>query len=85
MYKNSATSIPMKIETVTTKKFVLTELEAKVIHDLTSQLSKNDVIEMFKDPTGKLMLNGNVDTINEVVYSLFCALDDEFKRCGSKK
>ena len=75
----------MKIETVTTKKFVLTELEAKVIHDLTSQLSKNDVVEMFKNPTGKLMLNGNVDTVNEVVYSLFCALDDEFKACGSKK
>jgi hypothetical protein len=75
----------MKIETVTTKKFVLTELEAKVIHDLTSQLSKNDVVEMFKNPTGKLMLNGNVHIITEVVDSLFCALDHEFKRCGSKK
>ena len=75
----------MKIKTVTTKEFVFNETEAKVIHDLTSQLSKNDVIEMFKNPTGKLMLNGNVDTINEVVYSLFCDLDDEFKKCGSKK
>jgi hypothetical protein len=75
----------MKIKTVTTKEFVFNETEAKVIHDLTSQLSKNDVVAMFKNPTGKLMLNGNVDIINEVVYTLYCALDDEFKACGSKK
>lgn len=75
----------MKIETVTTKKFVLTELEAEVIHDIVSQLSKNDLALMFQNPTGKLMLNGNVDTMNEVIHSMFCALDDEFKRCGSKK
>jgi hypothetical protein len=75
----------MKIETVTTKKFVLTELEAKVVHDIISQLSKNDLTLMFQNPTGELMLNGNVDTMNEVIYSMFCALNNEFKACGLQK
>ena len=75
----------MKIETVTTKKFVLTELEAKVIHDLVSQLSKNNLVKMFSNPTGKLLLNGNVDIINEVTCALYFALNTEFKAGGSKK
>ena len=71
----------MKIETetVTTKKFVLTEIEAKAIYDIISQLSQADVVKMFKNSAGKLILSGNADTINEVVYALFCDLDDEFK------
>ena len=75
----------MKIETVTTREIVLTELEAKVIHDIISQLSKNDLTLMFQNPTGKLMLNGNVDTMNEVIYRMFCVLNDEFKTCGLQK
>ena len=75
----------MKIETVATKKFVLTELEAKVIHDLVSQLSKSNLVKMFKNPTGKLLLNGNVDIINEVICTLYFALNTEFKAGGSKK
>ena len=70
----------MKIETVTTKKFVLTETEAKVIHDIFGQMSKTDLSKLLANSTCRSMFKGGIDAAHEHVYDIFCALNDEFNK-----
>ena len=70
----------MKIKTVTTKEFVINETEAKVIHDIFSQLSKNDLRNLLSNSCTNLMFKGGIDAAHEHVYDMWCALDEEFKK-----
>jgi len=70
----------MKIKTVTTKEFVLNETEAKVIHDLTSQLSKDGLSKLLANPTCALLFKGGIDAAHEHVCEMFFDLNDEFNK-----
>ena len=78
-YKNPATITTMKIKTVTTKEFVINETEAKVIHDIFSQLSKNDLRNLLSNSCTNLMFKGGIDAANEHVYNIFFALNEELR------
>jgi hypothetical protein len=70
----------MKIKTVTTKEFVLNETEAKVIHDIVSQLSKSDLSDLLSNSCTKFMFKDGIDAAHEHVCDLFFALHDEFNK-----
>ena len=72
----------MKIETktITTKQFVFTETEAKVIHDIFSQLSKTDLSNLLSNSYTKLVFKGGIDAAHEQVCDVFFALNDEFNK-----
>lgn len=71
----------MKIKTVTTREIVINEAEAKVIHDIFSQLSKTDLRNLLSNScTNHLMFKGGIDAAHEYVYAMWCALDEEFKK-----
>ena len=70
----------MKIETkvTTTKQFVFTETEAKVIHDIFSQLSKTDLSNLLSNSYTKLVFKDGIDAAHDHVCDVFFALSDEF-------
>ena len=72
----------MKIETktITTKQFVFTETEAKVIHDIFSQLSKTDLSNLLSNACTKLVFKDGIDAAHEHVCDVFFALNDEFNK-----
>lgn len=72
----------MKIETktITTREFLLTETEAKVIHDIFSQLSKSDLSDLLSNSCTKFMFKDGIDAAHEHVCDLFFALHDEFNK-----
>lgn len=70
----------MKIETkvITTKQFIFTEAEARVIHDIFSQLSKTDLSNLLSDSSTKLVFKDGIDAAHDHVCDVFLALSDEF-------
>ena len=70
----------MKIKTVTTREFVFTEAEAKVIHDIFSQLSKTDLSGLLSNSCTKFMFKDGIDAAHEQVCDVFFALNDEFNK-----
>lgn len=70
----------MKIETkvITTKQFIFTEAEARVIHDIFSQLSKTDLSNLLSDSSTKLVFKDGIDAAHDHVCDVFFALSDEF-------
>ena len=70
----------MKIETktITTKQFVFNETEAKVIHDIFSQLSKTDLSNLLSNSSTKLVFKDGIDAAHDHVCDVFFALSDEF-------
>jgi len=72
----------MKIETktITIKQFVFNETEAKVIHDIFSQLSKTDLSNLLSNSTTKLLFKDGIDAAHEQVCDVFYALNDEFNK-----
>ena len=72
----------MKIETkvITTKQFVFTETEAKVIHDIFAELSKTELSNLLSNSTTKPVFKGGIDAAHEQVCDVFYALNDEFNK-----
>jgi hypothetical protein len=70
----------MKIKTVTTREFVFTEAEAKVIHDIFSQLSKTDLSGLLSNSCTKLVFKDGIDAAHEHVCDVFYVLNDEFNK-----
>ena len=72
----------MKIETkvITTKQFVFTETEAKVIHDIFAELSKTELSNLLSNSTTKLLFKDGIDAAHEQVCDVFYALNDEFNK-----
>jgi hypothetical protein len=72
----------MKIETkvTTTKQFIFTETEARVIHDIFSQLSKTDLSNLLSNSCTKLVFKDGIDAAHEQVCDVFFALNDEFNK-----
>ena len=70
----------MKIKTVTTKEFVLNETEAKVIHDIFGQLSKDGLENLLSNACTKRMFKGDIDAAHEHVCDVFFDLNDEFNK-----
>lgn len=70
----------MKIETkvITTKQFIFTEAEARVIHDIFSQLSKTDLSNLLSNSSTKLVFKDGIDAAHDHVCDVFFALSDEF-------
>jgi len=70
----------MKIKTVTTREFVINETEAKVIHDIFGQLSKDGLRNLLSNTCINLMFKGDIDSAHEHVCDVFFALNDEFNK-----
>lgn len=72
----------MKIETktVTTREFIFTETEAKVIHDIFSQLSKTDLSNLLSKSCTKRMFKDGIDEAHEHVCDMFYVLNDELNK-----
>ena len=72
--------IETKTKTITVREFIFTETEAKVIHDIFSQLSKTDLSNLLSNSCTKRMFKNGIDAAHEHVCDMFYVLNDELNK-----